>query len=361
MKRLFLIGITVTSMLAAGCGENQTSQTVDRVPPPANPVVAPVAQPAGTTPVVARAAEGGTISSPIPPAGAQWTWFCASFHDPEHVLRSNQAKQDLLKQSHLSDWYIVHHEDESMLYYGYYTAPGSPKAKADKQAIDRLVGPNGDRAFATCQFVPLSSPDPTAPKEWDLTSTPQDMYWSVQVGAFQGLADRKQRAVQAVRWAREAGYEAYYYHGDSISSVCIGAWPRTAVHQQAVGAVAHNDNPDVPVLVVGGKLPDGTVPNIHDEQGRPVPVIAPELQIDDPTLAKVISEFPEHAVNGAVMVSKDKNGNPVPSQSFLVIIPHDKKSRDVDDPDAPHTAGPTAVPADGTDSTLGKLRTIGDH
>lgn len=363
MKSLLWIGIAFTSILAGGCSEDQTPPpAIDRIPPPA---VSTSGQPAhvdGSGPAAAGSAQRGAPSAPVPPAGAQWTIFCGSFPGPDHVLIANQAKQDLLAQSRLGDWYLVHHEDESILYYGYYTALTAPRAKSDKHAIDQLVTPNGDREFATSMFVPLSSPNPTAPAEWDLTNTPADMYWSLQIAAFVETADRKQRAVQAVRDARAAGVEAYYYQGETVSSVCIGAWPRTAVRQQAGGAVAHNNDPNVPLVVIGGPLPDGIVPNLHDEHGRPIPVIAPELDVDDPTLAKAIHDWPDHAVNGANMVMLDKNKKPVVSPSFLVLIPHKSVVRDADDPDAPQQApARVTAPADGTDSTLGKLRTIGEH
>jgi hypothetical protein len=362
MKRLVWIGIAITSILAGACSENPSPPpAIDRVPPPAVSTAAPTAHDAGG-PSAAGSAQPGISSTPVPPAGAQWTIFCGSFRGPDHVLIANQAKQDLLAQSRLSDWYLVHHEDESILYYGYYTALTTPRAKSDKHAIDQLTTPSGDREFATSMFVPLSSPNPTAPAEWDLANTPADMYWSLQIAAFVETPDRKERAVQAVRDARAAGVEAYYYHGETVSSVCIGAWPRAAVRQQSGGAVAHNDNPDVPVIVSNVPIPDGAVPKLHDDQGRPIPVMAPELVVDDPTLAKAIHDWPDHAVNGANMGMLDQNKKQVLSPSFLVIIPHKSAVHDADDPDAPRQA-PARVtsPADGTDSTLGKLRTIGEH
>ena len=55
------------------------------------------------------------------------------------------------------------------------------------------------------------------------------MTWSVQIAAYEGSTQRKKFAVDAVRDARAEGVPAYYYHGPSISSVCVGAWPRAAV------------------------------------------------------------------------------------------------------------------------------------
>ncbi len=278
------------------------------------------------------------------------------------MLVSNRVKEDLLQQSHLSGWHLVHHDDESILYYGYYTELGTPRARADKRAVESLTNDAGDREFAASQFVPLSSPNPSAPPEWDLANTPADMYWSLQIAAFCQTPDHWERAVQAVRDAQAQGIEAYYYHTDAMSTVCVGAWPRAAVRQQAAG-VAHNNNADTPIVVLSQPAPEGAIPQLHDSNGNPVPVIAPKLEVDDPTLQKAINEFPENAVNGYVMTQKDQQGKEYPASSFLVEIPHHDGSAKDNDRDAVQESPARSVvpPVDSNDTTLGKLRTIGEH
>jgi len=351
MKRLLWTATWLMALLAGACAENQPSAASDRVPPPA----APAGQPSGVAAVPAGVQDAAP-GTPVPPVGARWTIFCGSFVGPDHVLVANQTKEDLLRQSHLGGWYIVHHADESILYYGYYTELGTPQAKADKRAVDALATVDGQKEFAANMFVPLASPNPSAPPEWDLANTPPDMYFSLQIAAFCQTPDRKERAVQAVRDARAQGIEAYYYHGESISSVCVGAWPKSAVRQQAGGGVAHNNNAEVPVIVANQEIPDGAVPNLHDADGNPIPIIAPKLVIEDPTLAKAIQEFPENAVNGYVMTQKDKDGKPFPTPSFLVEIQHNENApNNANNPDAGQQAPAQATPVDGTDATLGKL------
>jgi hypothetical protein len=355
MNRLLWTAAALMSLFAGACGENQSPVISERVPPPAPTAAQTSVQPAGMTAAPLRVPD--TVSgAPVPPPGAQWTIFCGSFSGPDHVLVANQAKQDLIRQSHLNGWYLVHHADESILYYGYYTELGTPRAKADKRAIEALSVNSGDKEFAASMFVPLSSPNPSAPPEWDLANTPADMYFSLQIAAFVQTPDHKERAVEAVREARKEGIEAYYYHTDSMSTVCVGAWPRSAVHQQAGGGVAHNNNADVPVIVANQEIPDGAIPNLHDANGNPIPVIAPKLEIEDPTLAKAIHDFPENAVNGYVMTQKDKNGNPFPAPSFLVEIPHNSDAAaQANNADAGEPAPAQPAPVDGTDATLGKL------
>ena len=102
------------------------------------------------------------------------------------------------------------------------------------------------RVFADhCGFVPLASPDPESPPEWnlfnkDIQKAPRDpsrAYWSLQIMAFRANSLRKAAAVQAVAALRKQGIEAYYFHGEEISSVlcrCLAQDrdPRTGISQQ---------------------------------------------------------------------------------------------------------------------------------
>ena len=65
-------------------------------------------------------------------------------------------------------------------------------------------------------IVPIDSPDPVAPPEWNLANAKG--YWSLQIAAYKDSPKRKEAAVEAVREARKNGVEAYYYHGETTSS-----------------------------------------------------------------------------------------------------------------------------------------------
>jgi hypothetical protein len=297
-----------------------------------------------------------------PPEGAQWTIYCDSFSGPNHVEVADQAKAQLGNETNLGNWHIVHEQDQSILYYGYYKEITDAQARADKRAVDSIAGDGGTRRFRACMFVPLASPDPVAPPEWDLRNTPTSMYWSLQIADFRATADRKERAVEAVRDARAEGIEAYYFHGDTISSVCIGAWPKEAVRQQE-SSDAHTSGPDDSLFVSPFPVPEGAKP-LTDENGKPLTIVAPKVVIDDPSLQKMMDAYPEMADNGAVSQQKDANGKLIPAPSFLVLIPHREGLLNTPDPNAavaPEPAVPTVSPADNQDNSLGKLRTIGDH
>ena len=59
-------------------------------------------------------------AAPVPPADAQWTLYCQAVAGPGHVEQANAAKEQLIALSKMKDWYIIHQEGESVIYYGFY-------------------------------------------------------------------------------------------------------------------------------------------------------------------------------------------------------------------------------------------------
>lgn len=372
MKNSLGIFAAIIFLTAAGCSTSHPARSADSDSGAVTPEVEPgrpQQPPIAAVPAINSQTPGNPAPAiQAPPVNAQWTIYCDTFRGDGHVELADRAKEELALTTHLNHWYLIHRADESQLYYGYYDSINSPRAQADKRQIDGVATAAGTRRFAASMFVPLSSPDPEAPPQWNLANTPPNMFFSLQIAAFKTTPDRKQRAVEAVREARAMGIEAYYYHGDSISSVCIGAWPKTAVRQQGQDNVAHTDSPDTAMIVVNDVVPPGFLDNAHDPEGHPVQVFAPKLEIIDPTLKAAIAKYPEHAVNGYVYEHQDASGKPIPTPSFLVQIPHrDNLLNGGDDNgDASGTAAapgdqPTGTTPDGEDTSLGKLRTIGEH
>jgi hypothetical protein len=142
------------------------------------------------------------------------------------------------------------------------------------------------------------------------------------VAAYQGSPERKRFAVDAVRAFRSHGIPAYYYHGETISSVCIGTWPRSAVKEQGVRDDAHTVDPSQPILVLADKAPPGINPELHDADGKKVLIVAPRLEILDPSMLETIGKYPRHSVNGEDH-AKIADGQQVFDPSFLVEIHHE--------------------------------------
>ncbi len=306
-------------------------------------------------------------ASPIPPRDAQWTIYCQAIPGVAHVEQANAFKGELIKLTKMNDWYVIHSEDESTLYYGFYRSINDPKdkkeserAQRDREKINALLDPQGNKIFQHCFFVEVTAPDPTAPPEWDLRNAPG--YWSVEIGVYKDSPARKQAAVDAVREARKAGIEAYYYHGPTASSVCIGSWPREAVREQdEQTAIAHDPTQDV--LVLPTPIAGMNNVEIRNREGQRVRALAPRTEIVDPSLLATMQKYPTHALNGAEVVQKAKDPasgemKETKDSSLLVPIPHEGPSLLRQNAPPPSLVGP-ATPSQPPGA--GQLRSLGQQ
>jgi hypothetical protein len=277
------------------------------------------------------------------PDGARWTIFCASYSDPLHVSTAKAMKDYLLRTTSMRDWYIVQSELSTTLYYGYYKEideradkKDGPRAQADRRAVSNLTDPrSGDRLFHSVLLMPLDEPDPSAPTQWDLRQAKG--YWSLQIAAFKDSTDRKERAVEAARALRADGQEAYYYHGPTISLVCIGAFAKEAAVRE--GFVSTDPSADVDVMVLPSNMP-APKGEIIGPDGHRVIAANPTLKIFDERLRKLMQQYPHNAVNGVdgkMITTRTGEKVPVYQSSLLVPIPHDEQANQV--------AGPGALPA----------------
>lgn len=307
-------------------------RTGDR-PAQRKPAASPTARDAAPPPAAQRASPRDAAAAagmPLPPEGAQWTIYCQTVSGPEHVNRANRYKEALVQATpDLRDWYVIHQDGQSTLYYGFYRSFDDAKdaetqrAQRDRRTIDSLTDRMGNRPFKFAFFVALDSPDPVAPPEWNLTNA--NGAYSLQIAAYTGHPLRKQAAVDAVRAARAQGIEAFYYHGENTSSVCVGAWPENAVSRTQEVVNARAGDPDQPFIATGIPLPEEAARNQRDAQGRPIRVEQERFEIVDASLARAMRTFPEHAVNGEVTVTAttDASGRRIsrPASSFVVPIP----------------------------------------
>jgi hypothetical protein len=316
-----------------------------------------------------RAKDQPKPTADAPPPDAQWTLYCVAIGGPAHVEQANAAKAELVKLTHMKDWYVIHQEAESVIYYGFYRTINDPKdqkevdrAQSDRARIAGLTDQQGNKIFQHVFFVEVSAPDPAAPPEWNLCNA--DGYWSLEIAAYKDSPKRKQAAVEAVREARAQGVQAYYYHGETISSVCIGAWPKRAVRTQDDTIEAPPSEQEVVVL-------PQSIPGLDQlqfrsrETGQRIRTVAPKNEPVDPSLIAMMQKYPRHSVNGLVMVNKVKDPvtgevKSIEDPSFVVKIPHPENSMLAvpgQQPAAPQLLNPVgAQPTQGQ----GKLKSIGE-
>lgn len=275
-----------------------------------------------------------TLAAPLPThaasqpsAHAQYTLLCQTYSGLGHAQLARQAKDALIKSTKLKDWYVVTSDTESNLYFGFYHSfddpkdPDTARAQADHKTLAAMVDTNGNRPFQYAVFIPVPGADPPAPPEWDLRNAKG--YFTLDIASYMDSPLRKQYAVDAVRKAREMGIPAYFYHGDTASEVCIGAWPRDAVREQEASEGRTTD-PNQPVLVSTIPLP-ASMKNLRTKDtGEKVKVLSPHPEYLDPTLKEYMAKYPTHSINGELVVRKyTDNGQDVshPDPSFLALIP----------------------------------------
>ncbi|HEX8523901.1 MAG TPA: hypothetical protein VF669_16725 [Tepidisphaeraceae bacterium] len=318
--------ITLCALLLAAawsCSENKNNSDRGR-DRELSPQSMPNMQPKG---VGMKSAPKGDAGGVTPPADAQWTIYCQAIGGPAHVEMANNLKAQLLKTSGMKDWYVIHEDSQSVLYYGFYRAIDTSDRKeaerehADQRQIQSMADSTGERLFPHSFPVEVTTPDPQAPAEWNLANA--DGYWSLQIAAYKDSPRRKQFAVDAVRDARAQGLPAYYFHGENTSMVFIGAWPRSAVKEQDA-ATATNSDPSRPLLVLSQPVP---ITDVRErDTGNSVQTVAPRLEPLDPSLLDAMQKYPNNVVNGMLNVSRIKDPvtgqvREIPDPSFLVVIP----------------------------------------
>jgi hypothetical protein len=289
----------------------------------------------GAQPVARQPAPGdgggakpqAAVSAPAIPAGAEWTIYCTTIPGLGHIQQSTNLRDQLVKSTGMRDWYVVHGENDSTLYYGFYKSLDK-SIKSAREKIDAMTDATGGRPFRNALIVELTTPDPEAPAQWDLANAPAGMVWSVQIAAYEGSPQRKKFAVDAVREARGQGVPAYYFHGPSISSVCVGAWPKEAVRgemepsfndpneKRSLDQIMQQQPGDVIVLPPGMPAMNK---QIQTRRGT-VRTISSQLEVVDPTMLATIKSYPYHYRNGEAEGVKSAEGLQ-PKPSFLVKIP----------------------------------------
>lgn len=348
MRWLSLLMLPLLCVVVSSCGPDQPqpsaqsdgAREVVKSDSPAHSGTAA----APNRPIKASAAPSSAAEqAPVPPKGAQYTIFCRDFPGPMHVDYANQAKSELLKSTKLRGWYVLHLEDHSSLMYGYYKSIDDKAAKADRAAIEQITDAVGNRVFKSCIVLPIDAPDPSAPSDWNLANLRQSEsdtqhYWSLQIAAFRDNPQRKQAAVEMVRELRSQGTEAYYYQGETVSSVHVGCWPISALKKQdAAVAAPGNPNPDQKVFVSPVPMPKNILRQ-YAQQG--ITVMQPEIEVVDPSMQEMMNKFPQHFVNYEAE-GVQVNGKTVPKPSAIVPIPVKKSTMLTADPAAPPPSADT--------------------
>ena len=219
----------------------------------------------------------------------------------DHVAGAKKFKALTEQETQWKDIFLVHKSGQSHVCWGTYRSISAAQKNLKKAKAFRTR--NSAAVFASALVIPVAGKS-YGPPEWDLTRTAGTH--SVLVAAFydvpaENYVGRKKFAVRYCRQLRKHGYEAYYHHGLTNSTVTIGAFPS---------------------------------PSIQADQSD-------KKQIVDPRITRIMKDFPYLAVNGNAIVRKVYNPQTrkyrsVKRKTYLVSIPRRKPD---DEAGSSYTAG----------------------
>lgn len=254
-----------------------------------------------------RAGSGrtGGLGAPAPTeTGEFWTIQCTRAVGPDHrrIIDNLAAGLRNVRQLDPKAVWTQHEAAESFLYYGRYhqTADARsdspvfpPEYTRDIQFI-RILAMGSEYPFARAMPVSIA-PNPVGPQEWDVRRAPGDLTLQVAVFFNEGeFQQRMEAAVEYVKYLRDHGIEAYYYHGNNGKSiVCAGHFDKPA------GVDWEDFGPDD----------------------------AKEIWPQAEVLIAKDNNLQYNLVNGCInrraVVAKDGSIQKVPYASFLIRIPRD--------------------------------------
>ncbi len=177
-----------------------------------------------------------------------WAIRCISIRGPQRFATADSYAEAIRKVKGLKpDLIAVFDVDAaSNVYYGRYERRYNerngqesfrPDPLADLELIRKLSFDMPDDSgtarpvwpflYATMESLPTTQ---TLPPEWCLDHAVGQ--YSLQIAVFynsEQMRQRKSAAEQYCQLLREQGEEAYYYHGEQNSIVCVGAFPASAI------------------------------------------------------------------------------------------------------------------------------------
>lgn len=317
--RLLGLGLILVGLTAVSCAsDNQQAQRSQTSVGALTGASSPL-QSSDTRAAQPRVTQAVASNQPLAPKGAQYTIYCYKMTGADHVAMAEKIRKDLTAQTEFKQWHVIHQASESLLYYGFYKSIDEEKdkkeaerAQLDRKKISLMTDQMGNKPFGRAVIVALESPDPLAPPEWNLANAPGD--YSLQIGTYKDSPQRKEAAIEAVREARKVGIEAYYHHGPTQSSVCVGHWPKEAIRED----ISKPRDPNKKIMVA----PDSNDPRVIAQYqamaaSKDAELVTKKTVVVDPTLMAAMKQYPYNTINGEV-VKRVENGENAYVSSVLV-------------------------------------------
>jgi hypothetical protein len=140
------------------------------------------------------------------------------YKGPQAVDSGRRLAAELAGQG-LEDVFIIKGHEYAAVCVGHFGSWKDPEADRTLQRVRRIRDAQGQYPFAGVMLMPVPEPLPENP--WPVEEAGGQ--YTLIVASWQNPG-RMARAQDYARRLREAGYEAYVYHGPSKSTVSIGAF-----------------------------------------------------------------------------------------------------------------------------------------
>lgn len=219
-------------------------------------------------------------------SGGRFTVLLQTYTGADHAETAGYVKDRLAEELGWKDLSVVTAGDHSLLYWG--SAETFEQAKPLLKRAREHKAANGVHPFATA-IITVTPGSDVGPPEWNLSNCNGE--YSLLVAEFQddpkaNYIGRREFAVAYCRQLRQDGYEAYYRHGPSTSSVTVGCFGPDAIRYRK---------------------------ERQWPEGQDQPVIITRAEPAAPELLALMKKFPYCAYNGrkSYTVIRDNAGREV--------------------------------------------------
>lgn len=170
-----------------------------------------------------------------------WAVVIAAFRGEDREAAAAKALAQVRGEGGIPEAYVARRREAMVIAVGDFSSPDDERAKSELTRIQKLEI-NGNRPFASAMLAPpLDFKMAGSMPQYNLVKAKQlfgeQALYTLQVAAYgrldldrpgeKDLVEARAAAEQAVANLRQEGEQAWYYHGPSMSMVCVGVYDQT--------------------------------------------------------------------------------------------------------------------------------------
>ena len=170
-----------------------------------------------------------------------WAVVIAAFRGEDRESAAAKALAQVRSEGGIPEAYAARRREATVIAVGDFASPDDDRAKQELSRIQKLEI-NGNRPFASAMLAPpLDFKMVGSMPQYNLVKAKQlfgaQALYTLQVAAYgrldldrpteKDLVEARAAAEQAAANLRQEGEQAWYYHGPSMSMVCVGTFDQT--------------------------------------------------------------------------------------------------------------------------------------